>query len=112
MRCKGPKLQKLFLSSRFYLTGRKSEIDRKIPRLPSRGFRVILVSKILKFCALTRFARGLVTAPVPRQDGDSVTPPARGAPQGSTSVNFVPKCHKMVNLAKIDKIENFEIFEI
>ena len=35
MRCKGPRLQKFFLRSRFYLTGSKSEIDRKIPRLSS-----------------------------------------------------------------------------
>ena len=37
MRCKGPRIQNFLLSSRFYLTGSKSEIDRKIPRLPSRA---------------------------------------------------------------------------
>ena len=36
MRCKGPRFQIFFLRSRFYLTGTRREIGRKIPRLPSR----------------------------------------------------------------------------
>ena len=38
MRCKGPRSQNFFLRSRFYLTGAKSEISRKIPRLTSARF--------------------------------------------------------------------------
>ena len=98
MRYKDPRSQNFFLRSRFYLTGSKSEIERKIPRLPSRVRDLARETVPQIFARLARRWR-----------------PRTGALRGTCKI--CTKCHLtfyqkwqnyiFVNFDKIDKIYRF-----
>ena len=103
MRCKGSRFQNFLLRSRFYLTGSKSEISRKIPRLSSRAK---ISRDFSRSCArdtvAANFARPVRRwrhVPRPRSG-------ARGkAPQVSILTHFVTNWSKLSISTKL-KFEN------